>query len=138
MSTEPTLALQKAIVSTLRADAATIAIVSTRIWDRVKLDPNPADFPYVRVGEDQDIADLAECIDGSELFLTLHAFSRAVGKPEVKRLAGAVKRALHERDLDIDDNRLVIFEHDQTLFLTDPDGLTEHAVIRFRALTEPL
>lgn len=141
MATEPTLALQEAAIAHLKADTTVALLIAERIYDRIPGDPTrpppPNIFPYVRLGEDQDVPDLAECIDGSEIFATFHAFSRAVGKPEVKRVAGAVKRALHGADLTLDDNRLLLIEHFRTDFLTDEDGLTEHAIITFRALTEP-
>ncbi len=141
MATEPTLALQEAILAALKANSAVAAICGDHIFDRIPGDPNkppPPDlFPYVRIGEDQDVPDLAECIDGSEIFATVDVFSRAYGKPECKRLAGAVKRCLHAADLTLDDNRLLLIEHNGTVFTTDPDGLTERAIITFRALTEP-
>lgn len=141
MATEPTLALQEAALARLKDNAAVADLVAERIFDRIPGDPSrpppPNIFPYVRLGEDQDVPDLAECIDGSEIFATFHVFSRGYGKVEVKRVAGAVKRALHAADLTLDDNKLLLIEHFRTDFFTDDDGLTEHAVITFRALTEP-
>lgn len=145
MSTEPTLALQAAIVAALKADSSLTGLIAGRVYDRI---PNLHQFPYIRVGDsDEDLPDLADCIDGSEIFSTLHAFSRPQedatnatqprGKVEVKRIAGAAKRAIHGANLSLEDNRLILIEHYRTVFLTDPDGLTEHAIIMFRALTEP-
>jgi hypothetical protein len=134
---EPTLDLQGAIVARLKADAALAELVSTSVFDRV---PSTA-MPYVVVGEDQDVPDLAECIDGSEIFVTINAYSRSVGKPGVKRIAGAVKASLHgaEYALELsDENRLLLIEHNGTIFRTEPDGLTQRAIMTFRALTEPL
>lgn len=135
---EPTLDLQGAIVARLKADAALAELVSTSVFDRV---PGGTAPPYVVVGEDQDVPDLAECIDGSEIFVTINAYSRSVGKPGVKRIAGAVKAALHgaEDALELsDENRLLLIEHNGTIFRTEPDGLTQRAIMTFRALTEPL
>lgn len=141
MTTEPTLALQKAIVAALKGNVPVTALIAQRVYDRVP-DPAGLTFPYVRVGEDEDVPELAECIDGSEVYATIHAFSRPerppLGKTEVKRVAGAVKYVLHAADLTLDENRLVLIEHYGTVFRTDPDGLTEHAIITFLARTEPL
>lgn len=133
MATEPTLALQGAILAALNADSDVTDLVSDRIYDRI---PKVPTFPYIRLGQDQDIDDGTDCTDASEIFATIDAFSRGVGKPEVKRIAGAVRRALHDADLSLTDNALVLIKYEDTIYRTDPDGLTEHAIIRFKALTE--
>lgn len=140
MATEPTLALQEAIVAALKADTTLTDLISGRVYDRVPGDPTrppPTNiFPYVRVGQDQDIEDGADCIEASEIFAQIDVFSRAYGKSEVKSIAGSVRRVLHEADLTLDENALVLIKHENTLYRTDPDGLTEHAILIFRALTE--
>ena len=137
---EPSLALQAAIVATLKADGALALLIGERVYDRV---PPPValatapTFPYVTVGDDQVSGAHAECLEGStEVFATLHAWSRAVGKGEAKRIAGAVVRALNYADLTLENYRLVLIEHDSTRHLDDPDGLTSHSVVTFHALID--
>jgi hypothetical protein len=132
---EPSLALQGALVTVLKADAATNALVAGRIYDRV---PNNAVFPYVRVGDDQVTPQHAECLYGStEVFANCHVFSQAVGKVEAKKISGAIVTAINTKDLPLaPDYALVLVEHDLTLHLDEPDGLTSHSVVTFHALID--
>lgn len=127
---DPSLALQGAINVRLRAQ---VAAVGNRVFDRV-----PADviFPYIELGEFQTIDDGAQCHDGQEVFITLHVWSRAAGQVECKTIAGAVRGAFHEVDLDLGNAwQFLEIAHQDTRYLKDPDGLTSHAVLSFRALT---
>jgi hypothetical protein len=131
---EPSLALQGAILSTLYADTTIAALVAKRIYDRV---PSSPTFPYLELGDDVVNAAHAECLEGStEVFATVHAWSRGQGKVEAKQLAGAVVKALNGAALTTSGYRLVLIEHDSTRHLTDPDGLTSHSVITFHVLID--
>lgn len=134
---DPSLDLQKAIVAALRADAGVEALVVDRIYDRV---PPTVQFPYVSIGAESALEDDPggdeDCGVGYEVTIGLDVWSRAVGKPEMKRIAGAVRAALHLQDLELDNHRLVLLEHVATRYLTDPDGLTSHGALDFRALID--
>lgn len=134
------LDLQGAIVAAIKASAPVSAIVADRVYDHVPRSPTTgvvtAAYPLVAISDWQELPDEADCIDGAEINVTIDAWSRAVGFPEVHKLAAAVKRALHKAELDLGDTALVMIEHDGTRTLRDPDGLTSHAVITFRALIE--
>jgi len=130
------LAVQKAVIARLRADPGVIAIVGNRIYDNP---PPEADFPYLSIGPDQTLPDRASCYDGSEVILQIDGWSRTPGFQEVKTIAEAVRAALTDAPLDLSPAyRLVDIALDQLQTLRDPDGLTDHAVISFRALTEPV
>jgi hypothetical protein len=124
------LELQGAINTRLRADVPLTALVNKRIYDQP---PSAAVYPYVTLGEAQSIQDDAECITGEKIYLTLHAWSQAVGFPEVKRVAAAVKDSLHMAPLDLPSYRLVSIMHRQTRTFRDADGATSHAVIELLA-----
>ena len=131
---EPSLELQRVIVATLKADAAVNALIAGRIYDRV---PSPETFPYVVVGDDQVSQAHAQCLEGStEVFSSLHAWSRAVGKVEAKNIAGAIVTALNGASLALNGFRCVLIEHDNTQHLGDPDGITSHSVIVFHAFID--
>lgn len=132
---EPSLSLQGALVATLKADPAVNALLAGRIYDRV---PTPPTFPYVTLGDDQIIGDGADCLNGSvEIFAILHVFSRAVGKPEAKRISGAIVAAVNGTALNLHpDYVLNLIQHDSTRHLDDPDGLTSHSVVTFHALID--
>lgn len=132
---EPSLALQKAVFATLTSNSAVASVIGQRIFDRVSADTA---FPYVRIGIDQTVAEDQECVEECvEVFAQVDVFSRAQGKVEAKNIAGAIVRALNANTLTITDSyELQDFRHVDTRFLDDPDGLSTHAVLSFRALVE--
>lgn len=132
---EPTLALQGAIVAALKGSAAVTALIGNRVYNPV---PADAAFPYVTVGDDIAVEDHAECLDGSvEVTSAIHVWSRDDGKPEAKAISGAIVAALNGQDLLLgDDYRLVLIEHQSSRHLDDPDGITSHSVVTFRALID--
>jgi hypothetical protein len=131
--TSPSLELQAAIVARLKAFSGLTSIISTRVYDSVS---PTATFPYVSWGPEQVVSDDADCITGFEISIQLDAWSQAVGWGEAKRVAEQVRLALHDYQLSLTDNALVLLEHTQTAMLRDPDGKTSHAAIEFTALIE--
>jgi hypothetical protein len=131
----PDLELQGAIVTRLKADAPLTVLIGTRVYDQP---PSSVTFPYFTIGEAQFIRDDALCVDGGQVYLTMHAWSRAVGFPEVKRIADAVVESLHLAPITLPTNHLISIMHRQTRVFRDSDGLTSHAVIEFVANTEKL
>jgi hypothetical protein len=132
---EPSAALQKAIYSTLTANSAVTGLVGQRIYDRV---PADAVFPYVRIGLDQSVAEDQDCVEECvEVFAQVDVYSRSQGKIEAKNISGALVRALNPSTVTISDlYELQDFRHIDTRVLDDPDGLSTHAVLSFRALVE--
>lgn len=129
----PSLELQGAIVDRLKATAAVTALVADRIYDTV---PDGATFPYVTAGEGDELSEDADCVTGFDISLDIDVWSRKKGFPEAKQISDAVRSALTEVELSIATNALVYFQHRQTRFLRDPDGLTQHAVLTFEAFVE--
>ncbi|ASP84374.1 DUF3168 domain-containing protein [Sinorhizobium meliloti] len=132
----PELELQGAIVARLKADAGLMALVNG-VYDQ----PPDTAFAtpkesYVTIGEAQFLRDDATCVDGGEVYLTLHAWSRKVGYPVAKQIADAVAESLHLAPLTLATNRLISIMHRQTRVFRDTDGLTSHAVIDFVANVE--
>lgn len=131
--TSPTLELQGAIVTRLKAHSAVTTLIAQRVYDEVP--PNAA-FPYVSFGPSDEISDDAECINGFEVTMQLDAWSRAVGFPECRQIADAVRQALHNYEFNLSSNALVTFEHRITRMFRDPDGKTSHAAMTFSAIVE--
>lgn len=129
---DPSLALQEAIGQALAAALAGPP-VSGRIFDRA---PPGATFPYVTLGAVQALNDEADCVDGMESFTDIHVWSEEVGYDQTKRIADLIRSTLHHADLTLTDHALVEMTHRQTRYMRDPDGLTSHAVVEIRALTE--
>lgn len=131
---DPSEALQRALYATLTATPAVTTLIGPRVYDAP---PPDAAYPFVEIAAVQMNEDGADCVDGTEAFIDVHAWSQVPGSIEAKRIAGAVKGALHEAVLDLaPGHRLVEILHRTTRVFRDPDGLTTHAVITFRALTE--
>lgn len=131
--THPGAALQRAVYSALSTSVDVTAAfgAAPRIYDRV---PPTFTLPYINLGELQVIDD-THCEAAWEAFVTTHVWSEAVGKQEAERIADAVGAAL-DTELEIAGFRCVHFEHRDTRTLTEPDGLTTHAVLTHRYLID--
>jgi hypothetical protein len=75
-------------------------------------------------------------VNGFDISLDIDVWSDDPGFPQAKRISDAVRRALLDPELTLATNALVYFEHRQTRFLREPDGLTSHAVLTFEAFVE--
>jgi hypothetical protein len=128
-------ALRAAIHTALAADTPlTTLLGGARVYDELPV--NPA-FPYVTLGETR-IADFSTGSErGEEHQLTLHAWSRQGGHKEAHLIAGALLAALDDAPLPLDDHRLVNFRFALADVRREADGRTYHALVRFRAVTEP-
>ena len=141
MSIDASLELQGAIVAALKADATLSSLIAGRIFDHVPMDAEgrvKAKFPYVSFGPEQDVPEHADCIDLSEMFLQIDAWSREPGYPEVKRVAKAVEDVLQDASLTLSDNALVYIEYEGRRVLRASDGLTSQAAMTFRAVIEKI
>jgi hypothetical protein len=132
--THPTLALQKAVVAALSADAAVDALVGDRIYDAP---PRDAAFPYVSFGEAR-VADWSTATDtGAEHRLIVEAWSRERGKRQCYEVIEAVETALDDAALALDDHALVNLRFEFADVRREGDGITYRGTMRFRAVTEP-
>lgn len=129
MARDPAAELQRAVVAALKSSG----VAGGRIYDRA---PAAAHFPHVVLGEFQTVDDGADGLASTEMFLTLHAWSREPGRVQAAEVADAVAAVLHEAELDLVGFALVDLRHRDTRLMPDPDGLTTHAVLNFRALVD--
>jgi hypothetical protein len=74
---------------------------------------------------------------GEEHQLTLHAWSRQGGHKEAHLIAGALLQALDDAPLALAGCRLVNLRFSVADVRREADGRTYHALVRFRAVTEP-
>jgi Protein of unknown function (DUF3168) len=129
------LELQRASIAALKADPTVAALVGDRVYDNV---PFNAAFPYISIGPDQTLPSRADCIDGDEITIQFDGWSRMPSFTEAKRISEAVRRCLNGAPLVLNGYALIDLWLDSSQTLRDPDGLTSHAVITFRALTVPV
>ena len=140
---DPSLPVQAAVFAALTGSAAlaTAFGAEPRIYDRVPVDAAgrvTAACPYVAIGEDQVTSEADACHDASSIFVTVHVWSRKVGKVEAKTIMAAVCLAL---DVKLTVAGFGVIGHEVETgpqHLTDPDGLTSHSVVTFRYRLAPL
>jgi hypothetical protein len=135
MPTAAAAALRAAVRDALAADAPLNALLGgPSVYDEP---PKSAVFPYVTLGE-MRLSDFSTGTErGEEHQLTLHAWSRQGGHREAHLIAGALLQALDDAPLALVDHRLVNFRFALADVRREADGRTYHAVVRFRAVTEP-
>jgi hypothetical protein len=131
------LALQSAVVSALTADADLTALTGNtpRIFDDV---PPATPYPYLSIGQTLDRDWSTGTETGGEHTLTLHVWSQLPGRREAHLIAARVRAILHDAALALTGHRLINLRHEFSDARRDPGGDTYHALIRFRAVTEPV
>lgn len=133
--TAATVALRAAIHDALSADAPLVALLGgPKVYDEP---PRAAQFPYVTLGEARVVDFSTGTEEGAEHQLTLHAWSRQGGHREAHTIAGALLQALNDAPLTLADHRLVNLRFSLADIRREADGRTYHALVRFRAVTEP-
>ncbi len=129
---DASLAVQAAIHGKLTGDATLMGMV-TAVHDQV---PEDASFPYLAIGDDTAVDFGTKTEAGQELTLTLHAWSRAHGRREVKDILARIHALLHHQALTVTGftHLLTRFEFTQTF--RDRDGLTQHGIARYRVIVQ--
>jgi hypothetical protein len=127
------LELQATLVARLLADADLVALVDDRVHDGA---PRATAFPSVTLGETGQADWSSDNEPGGEVGLTLHVWSRAIGKREAWMIIGHLMRLLHDAPLTLDEHALVTIRVTFAEVRLDPDGMTEHGVVRIAALIE--
>ena len=128
------LALQKALIAHLKADAAVQALLGepARIWDSA---PPDAAFPHLLIGRCESRPVAADG-GGVEQALTLTVVSRFRGTEEAKAVLAAVRLALNDVALEADGVRTVSLRVAFADVFPSADGARTFAVLRVRAVTE--
>lgn len=132
---DASLAVQAAIITALRAAPAVTGLVSNRIYDR----PSPqAVKPYISLGPEdwQNTEGVGQLSHTGAV--QVDVWSTVAGRTEGKRIANAVQDALHTKNLPLEAYSLVLLVHRVTRYFTEADGLTTHAAMDFRALTQEM
>ena len=125
-------AVQTAIHARLTGDATLMATLDA-VHDQV---PENAAFPYLTIGEDTASDFGTKTEQGQSLTLSLHAWSRAHGRRQVKDILARVHALLHEQALTVAGFTHVMTRFEFTQTFRDPDGLTQHGVARYRVVVQ--
>lgn len=140
MPTAAPIALRAAIHDALTANAALVTLLGgPKIYDEPPRNvTSAAAFPYVTLGETR-VSDFSTGSEpGEEHQLTLHVWSRQGGTREAHSIAGALLQALDDAPLILTDHVLINFRFSVADVRRESDGRTYHALVRFRAVTEPI
>ena len=109
MSALSTADLQSAVFAELTADAPLMAKINA-VWD----EPDEgAPFPYVTIGDGTTADWSTKSTLGSDHRLTIHAWSDAGGRMEVKEILDLVHDALHLKNLVVGSNTLVFLRFER-------------------------
>ena len=130
------LALHKALIGHLKADAAVQALLwePGRIWDAA---PKGAAFPHLLIGRCESRPVGADG-GGVEQALTLTVLSRFRGTEEAKAVLAAVRLSLNEAVLEADGVRTVNLRVTFADVFPGADAARTFAVLRVRAVTEEM
>ncbi len=121
---------QKAIYSKLSGDATLGAMISG-VFDRV---PEQADYPYVTIGDAQWQDWSTQGQGGSEITMTLYAYSRKAGRKESLDILARIYALLHEGTLSMSGQNLIVMRCTQGSVRLMEDGLSYQGALELRLL----
>ena len=132
--TAPAAELQKAIFTTLAADAPLIAAMGgSRIFEHA---PANVAFPYITFGRTSIYDWSTGTESGTEQLFTLHVWSKAKGKQEAQGIMELARARLHDQPLALDSHALVNCRLEFAEVRYDDDLVVYHGLLRFRAVVE--
>lgn len=109
------------------------------IYDRM---PQAADsgnnnlFPMLTIGEDRVNDWSTDTATGGDVAVMVHIWSRSPGWREAKRIAAAVKSALHRQQLVTPDQEFIGCDFESEEMIRDPDGITLHIAAQYRMIVD--
>ncbi len=134
MTLDPERALQKALITHLRADAGLAALLThpSAIHDEP---PQEVGWPHLVIGRCESRPVPADGA-ATEHILTLTVRSRFGGTEEAKAVNAAVRAALSEPDLTLESGRIVSLRVTYQYVFQAADWNTTLGVSRVRAITD--
>jgi len=124
-------ALQSSIYTALNVSAIT-STLSCGVYDEV-IDGNS--YPFITMGEETAIDYSTKNLVGAETTINIHIWSRYKGSKQTKEIMDKVHDLLHDISLSVTGVNLINLRFEYSDIMRDPDGITRHGVMRFRAIT---
>ena len=124
-------ALQEAIYTRLSNDSNLTSTLGSSVYDEV---PEGSSYPYVTIGETTAVEYDTKDVDGSDQTLMLHVWSQYRGSKETKNIMDRLHDLLHDYSLSVTGANLINLRFEFSDLVRDPDGITRHGVMRFRAI----
>tara|TARA_R110000787_G_scaffold37800_2_gene95777 strand:- start:146 stop:547 length:402 start_codon:yes stop_codon:yes gene_type:complete len=124
-------ALQTAIYSTLSNDNNLTSTLGAGVFDEVT---EGATYPFVVLGEETAIDYGTKDLVGGETTINIHIWSQYKGSKETKNIMDRIHDLLHDSDISVSGFNLINLRFEYSDIMRDPDGVTRHGVMRFRAI----
>ena len=124
-------ALQEALYARLNNDSTLTSTYGAAVYDEV---PEGSGFPYVAIGESTALDYSTNDVTGSENTLVFHVWSQYRGAKETKNIMDRLHDLLHDYSLSVTGANLINLRFEFSDLVRDPDGITRHGVMRFRAI----
>jgi len=124
-------ALQTAIYSTLSNDSNLTSTLGAGVFDEVT---EGATYPFVVLGEETATDYSTKDLDGGEITINIHIWSQYKGSKETKNIMDRIHDLLHDSDISVSGFNLINLRFEYSDIMRDPDGVTRHGVMRFRAI----
>lgn len=128
-----------AIYTALSGNAPLTALIGVgRVYDTPPAQVSDGQLvpPYVVIGDETANDYGSRGGDAQEHTITIHTWTETPTTLLVKRIMAAVRNAMHEQSLALGGGNLVYLRQEFKETFRDPDGVSQHGVQRFRALTE--
>ena len=124
-------ALQTAVFAKLSTDNNLTAVLGAKVFDDI---PENTLYPYVQLGEDTAIDYSTKDQTGSEVTVNVDVWSRYRGSLEAKNIMDRIHTLLHDSSLSVTGSNFINMRFEFSDIIRDPDGITRHGVMRFRAI----
>ena len=124
-------ALQSTIYSALNNDNTLTSTLGAGVFDEVT---EGTTYPFVAIGEDTVTDFGTKTEDGGQFTINIHVWSQYTGSKETKNIMDRIHDLLHDSSLSVTGFNLVNLRFEFSDILRDPDGVTRHGVMRFRAI----
>ena len=124
-------ALQTAIYSTLSSDSNLTSTLGAGVFDEVT---EGATYPFVALGEETAVDYSTKDLVGGETTINIHIWSQYKGSKETKNIMDRIHDLLHDSDISVSGFNLINLRFEYSDIMRDPDGVTRHGVMRFRAI----
>jgi hypothetical protein len=123
-------ALQTTIYNALNVSAITTTL-SCGVYDEV-IEGNT--YPFITLGEETTIDYSTKTATGSETTINIHIWSQYKGSKQTKEIMDKIHDLLHDSNLSVTGFNLINLRFEYSDIMRDPDGITRHGVMRFRAI----
>ena len=124
-------ALQSSIYTALDVSAITTTL-ACGAYDEV-VEGNS--YPFITLGEETAIDYSTNNLVGAETTINIHVWSRYKGSKQTKQILDKIHDLLHDVSLTVSGVNLINLRFEYSDIMRDPDGITRHGVMRFRAIT---